>query len=175
MGNASSKPALDFDFYQFECKNKLENQPDLSYVGSTHNWDVRMRNHKSKCNNQKDRDHNLKIYKMIREFGGWKNWRVIKIDHIKNITKTEAKIHEQSLMDKYASGMNSHRATVSKEKHQLQIKEWKDSHPEYWTTRNKKIDCEICGGNYTLQNKSQHFKTDKHKKAILQNPKIGIF
>ena len=33
---------------------------------------------------------------------------------------------------------------------------------------NGKHNCDVCGGKYTLQNKSQHYKTKKHQKAIAE-------
>ena len=60
------------------------------------------------------------------------------------------------------------------------IKEWridnKDYHKQYRIDnkdkldikRNQKIDCE-CGGKYTIRNKSQHFKSQKHQEFIKSN------
>lgn len=35
--------------------------------------------------------------------------------------------------------------------------------------KNEKIECDICGGSYTLTNKMKHSKTKKHINAIMNN------
>ena len=187
MGNANSKLAHDYDFYQIECKNKSET--DDTYIGSTCEWIERMKNHQRDCNNPRRKHHNLKVYKTIREFGGWDNWRIIKIDHLKKICKNDARTHEQYLMEKYGSTMNSQRAKRTEEQRREQQrigikkhgeknpnynKEWREKNPNYDKDRceknsatiKEKFDCEICGGKYTQRDKTKHIKTDKHKKAI---------
>lgn len=34
--------------------------------------------------------------------------------------------------------------------------------------RNVKHNCDVCGGKYTLRNKSRHYKSKKHQKAIVE-------
>ena len=34
--------------------------------------------------------------------------------------------------------------------------------------RNVKHNCDVCGGKYTMRNKSQHYKTEKHQKTIAE-------
>ena len=165
MGNTNSKPTLDFDFYQFVCKNKSET--DETYIGSTSEWDARMGRHKSACNNRKDKSYNYKVYKTMREFGGWDNWKILKIDHLEKICKTQAHIHEQYLMEKYGSTMNAKKAKRTKE----QMWEQKRVSTRKYREKNiatieEKFECEICCGKYTHENKQQHFKTNKHKKAV---------
>lgn len=63
--------------YKIICKNI--NVTD-SYVGSTSNFNKRKSNHKSACCNIDHRDHNLKIYKIIRNNLGWDNWAIIIIE-----------------------------------------------------------------------------------------------
>ena len=185
MGNTNSKPTLDFDFYQFVCKNKSET--DETYIGSTSEWDARMGRHKSACNNRKDKSYNYKVYKTMREFGGWDNWKILKIDHLEKICKTQAHIHEQYLMEKYGSTMNSQRAKRTEEQRREQqrigIKKHGEKNPNYDKDRceknsatkyrenniatiEEKFECEICRGKYTHENKQQHLKTNKHKKAV---------
>ena len=43
------------------------------YVGHTTNFIKRKAVHKCCCNNMNSKGHNLKVYKTIRKYGGWKN------------------------------------------------------------------------------------------------------
>jgi len=74
-------PKLPMDYsktiiYKIE---HIEND-SLVYVGHTTNWDNRKYNNKSRCNNVKERYHNLKVYQMIRENGGWNMFRMIEVE-----------------------------------------------------------------------------------------------
>jgi hypothetical protein len=197
MGAINSKPAIDFDFYMFICKNEKVKH---NYVGCTDNWNRRMISHKTRCNNPKDKNHNYKIYKTIRENGGLSNWIAVNIDSKKNISKTQAKQHEQFLMNQNSCTMNSRREIITDEerieKHKNCNKKWyqknkeeiKEKSKNYYkknneqileyninykkaneTTLKKKFNCEICGGKYTRYDKSKHFRTMKHKKALENN------
>ena len=52
---------------------KLEHEDDkkLFYVGSTTDFIRRKYCHKSRCNNTNSKEYNRKVYKMIRDNGGW--------------------------------------------------------------------------------------------------------
>jgi hypothetical protein len=58
----------DYVFYKIIS---ISDDIDLCYVGSTANWKERQRQHKSICNNENSKLYNSKIYKTIRENGGW--------------------------------------------------------------------------------------------------------
>ena len=46
-------------------------EDNLVYVGHTTNWDRRKCEHKRISNNENSSKHNLKLYKMMRDNGGW--------------------------------------------------------------------------------------------------------
>ena len=54
------------------------------YVGGTTNFYGRKGNHKGKCNNS-----NTRVYKFIRENGGWDNWEMIEIEKYNAIEKLD--------------------------------------------------------------------------------------
>ena len=73
-------PITDYSktiMYKFVC-NDL-NVTDC-YVGHTINMTKRKYKHKSICHNEKDKHHNLKIYQIIRENGGWENWNMVLVE-----------------------------------------------------------------------------------------------
>ena len=70
--------------YSRSCIYKLVNQFDekekMIYVGTTTNWSVRKYQHRRRCNDERDKGYNQKIYRYIRKTGGWSNWKMIKIE-----------------------------------------------------------------------------------------------
>jgi hypothetical protein len=75
--------------YKIFCND--ESITDL-YVGHTTNFIVRKYQHKNACNNH---NINRKIYKTIRENGGWDNWNMAEIAKYNCKNSTEARIKEQ--------------------------------------------------------------------------------
>ena len=69
-------PKVEIDYsntiiYKITCKD-----PSITdvYVGHTTNFVQRKHCHKQSCNNDKSSNHNCKLYKVIRDNGGWQNW-----------------------------------------------------------------------------------------------------
>jgi len=60
----------EYTFYRIFNLNLEE-----CYVGSTTNYKQRIAGHKSGCNNPYGPRYNTKVYKFIRENGGFKNWQ----------------------------------------------------------------------------------------------------
>ncbi len=114
---------------------------DFIYVSSTKNFI--MRKYRHKCNNEKNID--LKLYKIIRENGGWENCEMIPIEKLKCETKTDARIREEHWRIELNANLNSQRAYKSHEVHlkdkkeyyyknkepdNLKSKEYRESHRE---------------------------------------------
>ena len=57
------------------------NNPDITevYVGHTTNF-LNRKNNKSLCNSENDERRNQKVYKFIRENGGWESWDMLIIE-----------------------------------------------------------------------------------------------
>jgi predicted GIY-YIG superfamily endonuclease len=72
------------------------------YVGHTTNKDVRLKQHIEKTN-----DSDTKLYKTIRETGGWNNWDMIEIDVFSCKNKQEALKREQDWCLKLCPNLNS--------------------------------------------------------------------
>ena len=69
-------PKVEIDYsntiiYKITCKDT--SITDV-YVGHTTNFVQRKHCHKQSCNNDKSSNHNCKLYKVIRDNGGWPNW-----------------------------------------------------------------------------------------------------
>ena len=97
--------------YKIYCNNDTITD---TYVGHTTNFYVRKYQHKNSCNNSKNV---LKIYKTIRENGGWDNWNMIEIAKYNCNDSTEARIKEQQHYEELQSTLNSCPPYVDKTKY----------------------------------------------------------
>jgi len=77
------------------------------YVGSTTDFIRRKSRHKSNCNNENSEGHNLKVYKRIRENGGWSEWGMIEIEKYPCNNKREAEARERYWYEFYNAKLNS--------------------------------------------------------------------
>ena len=74
-------------------KNNAIND-DMIYIGSAENINDRMSKHKYSCNNIKGRKYNYKVYKYIRDNGGWDEWKYEIIDEVEVALREDAGIYE---------------------------------------------------------------------------------
>jgi len=99
-----SKKITDYSntiIYKIYCKD--EYITDI-YVGHTTNFIKRKYGHKIACNNEKN---DLKIYKIMRENGGWDNWNMIEIAKYNCKDLTEARIKENEHCNQLKATLNS--------------------------------------------------------------------
>lgn len=79
--------------YKIECK-------DLSitnavYVGGTVNFAKRKARHRDNCIHPANEKHHLKVYRRIREFGGWDNFTMTAIETYPCATSALARARER--------------------------------------------------------------------------------
>jgi hypothetical protein len=89
--------------YKIHCKN--ESITDI-YIGHTTNFIQRRRLHKSNCSCETAKGYNYKIYKIIRENGGWDNWDMTIIENYSCENVNEAKERERYWITKESSQLN---------------------------------------------------------------------
>ena len=127
----------DYIFYKIFCVDK---SVELSYIGSTADWKQRNRSHKHDCNNQNSRAYNYKVYKTIRENGGWGNFKMVEIGKQEQLTPQQAKQIEEKYRVELNADMNDCRCFLTEEEKQEQKKEWRENNPDYnknWRKNNK--------------------------------------
>lgn len=90
--------------YKIVC-NDL-NITDL-YVGHTTNFIKRKYAHKKVCNTETDKGYNFKIYKMIRDNGGWDNWTMIEIEKYSCNDGNKSHARERYWYEELNANMNS--------------------------------------------------------------------
>ena len=101
------KVCIDYSntiFYKIYCKDT--NVKEL-YVGHTTNFVQRKHCHKQTCNNEKNDNHNLKVYKCIRANGGWNNWKMEIIGFRECYDQHEARKIEQDFFESLNATLNS--------------------------------------------------------------------
>ena len=94
------KTEIDYSntiFYKIYCKDESINE---LYIGHTTNFVQRKHAHKNSCNNEKSPCYPLKVYKTIRENGGWNNWTMDIIAFHNCKDSYEARKTEQEYYDK---------------------------------------------------------------------------
>jgi hypothetical protein len=114
--------------YKISCKNK---EIDLTYIGSTISFRKRKENHKVECNNEAK---TKKLYKTIRENGGWNNWDMIIIEVFPCESKTALHTREQYWIAQETKPLNERLAYITeeekKEKEKAQTKAYREANKE---------------------------------------------
>jgi hypothetical protein len=131
--------------YKIICKDLNVNDV---YVGHTTNLQKRKYQHKIRCKN-----NNLRLYKFIREHGGWDNWDMIEIAKYNLKDATEARMKEQEHYDLLKAKLNC-------------LPPYKEK---------KSIHCKCCN-IYFIDDKlfQKHIETKKHLKKLQKDPNVDI-
>ena len=142
----------------------------ICYIGSTHDEIEREIQHNSDCNNENSEEYNRKVYKFIRENGGWDTWTFEVIQEYPCENDIELRIREQYYYDLLNPELNTYRPYTSEEERKKYHKNYyakynEDNREEILKQKKQKHDCG-CGGKYTNAGKSIHLDTNKHKKFI---------
>jgi hypothetical protein len=150
-------PRLPIDYsktliYKIVCNDSSIKE---CYVGHTINFTRRKQAHKGHCNNEKGEYYNYKVYKTIRENGGWGNYSMIEIEKYPCKDINEACRKEREWFERLNSCLNTCYPNRS-------VQEYYKDHREEIATRRKQTFTCGCGGIITMHNKSRHLKTKFH-------------
>ena len=100
----------DYTFYKI---TNINGDVELNYVGSTSNMKQRRRAHKSDCFNTNSPRYHLKLYKTIREHGGFDEFKFIELGYAKQITLNDAHIIEEHYRQNLMSNLNTNRCRLT--------------------------------------------------------------
>ncbi len=91
-------------FYKIHCKN-----PDVKdvYIGHTTNFVQRKCAHKQSCTHENNSNYNCKVYNIIRQYGGWDNWKMEIIAFQDCEDNYAARKLEQKYFEEHNATMNS--------------------------------------------------------------------
>ena len=99
------------------------NNPELIYVGSTTNFIRRRADHKKNCNKETNKKYNIKLYQMMRQNGGFNEFKIMIIKNYPCNNKIELVIEEEKHRKEFQTTLNSIRAhTTTEERKEQQQK-----------------------------------------------------
>ena len=177
--------------YKICCKDDTIKD---KYIGHTTNFSQRKYAHKIACGKL---DNVLKIYKIIRENGGWDNWDMVEIAKYNCKDAIEARIKEQEHYLLENSTLNSvppyvdkinYYCNICKKQHNnkadykrhIESKSHKNCEnvviPQNETTKTHKYWCDFC--QFNTNNKkdfSKHLSTIKHNNLLFSQKKPQCF
>jgi hypothetical protein len=155
-------PDIDYSntiFYKIQCKN-----PDVKelYIGHTTNFVQRKYAHKRSCTVETSSNYNCKVYNVIRENGGWNNWKMEIIAFHDCENHYAARKHEQQYFEQYNATLNSIEPlpkpkTILPNHHTVKIED-------------KILECEPCNVKDSIViTTAFDTKTNKHLKPVRKN------
>ncbi|MBC8306939.1 MAG: GIY-YIG nuclease family protein [Pelagibacterales bacterium] len=112
--------------YKKSCIYKIVcNDPSIKdfYIGSTTNFTKRKWDHKATSINENEKRKNLKLYKTIRENGGWYNWNMVLIENVECNHIMELRKKEREFFDILKPNLNMIKPAKDEIKHVIKIKE----------------------------------------------------
>ena len=149
-------------FYKIFCKDTVVE--DL-YIGHTTNFVQRKHAHKQSCSNTNTINYKCKLYSVIRDNGGWDNWKMQIIAFHECDDLMSAKKHEQKYFEEYNATLNSIEP-LPKPKPKI-IKEVIKKEKQIFY-------CKLCNVYFgTTKLHEDHNNTKKHIKMTL-NPEMAI-
>ena len=176
-------PRLTINFqntimYKIVCSDL--NITDL-YVGSTTNFTKRKNAHKSTCYNEARPEYNYKVYRFIRENGGWGNWSMVEIEKFSCNDPNEAHTRERYWIETLNATLNCQVPSRSQgewnRQNYEQNKEAKSAYAKKYhlATREHRYEQFVCpcGGHYSFSSRSTHFKNLMHLTHI-ENPDLVL-
>ena len=125
------------------------------YVGHTTEFIQRKSKHKNKCNTKSGKNYNLKVYKFIRDNGGWENWSMIEVEKYPCNDEREASAREFYWYDLLDATLNSCIPNRSKQEYRV---DYRENNIEKLTTQTL---CP-CGGSFNYSHKTRHEQTTRH-------------
>ena len=155
------KTVLDYSntiIYTITCKDTSIKE---LYVGHTTNFVQRKHAHKQSCMNPKSNNHKCKLYSIIRENGGWKNWMMDIVHFFKCNDQCEARTKEQEYFILLNATLNSvEPMPAPKPKTPVKIV---PSVIEPYNLQ-KTYHCELCNLiTRSSKDYNKHMRTSKHK------------
>lgn len=169
-------PKKDMDYskmvvYKICCKDL--NITDI-YVGHTTNLVKRRYKHKSDCCNEKGKTYDTKIYKFIRDNGGWENWEVIEIEKCPCLDFEEACKIERNYIEKLNASLNMVIPTRTTTEYYYDNKEKRLENHKKWVNQNLER-VKSYNLQYREQNKERILERDRNSsKTYRENNKEKV-
>ena len=151
--------------YKLCCKDPLITE---IYIGSTTNFIKRKHRHKWNCNNntEKNKKYNLKVYKFIRNNGGFENWTMIMLEQYNCNNKKELESRERYCIELLKPTLNGQLPTRTKQEWRLENKDKIKQHninnkDKIKESNKQKVICDICNSEVNRNHLARHKKSLK--------------
>ena len=168
-------PKTDIDYsntiiYKITCND--ESISDV-YVGHTTNFVQRKHAHKISCTNIKSSNYNCRLYNVIRNNGGWDNWKMEIINFFNCKDHYEARKKEQEYFMLLKATLNSiEPLPAPAPKHKEVTPEevtpkYEEKNEKNEKNEKKNIYCDVCHVKFNTEKLlEEHNDTKKHKNKI---------
>jgi hypothetical protein len=154
--------------YKLCCKD-----PSVTdiYVGHTTAFIKRKHEHKYGCTKETNKSYNLRVYKFIRDNGGWDNWDMIELCRTECIDSMDAKKKERTYLEELGATLNTEipsRPAVERQKEYRaeHVEELKEYSQTYY--QNNQDKCIKYSRTYYKNNKD---KCIEYSKTYYKNNK----
>jgi hypothetical protein len=137
------------------------------YVGSTTDFNRRMYIHKSVCNNPNTKEYNLKVYRFIRENGGFENWDFIVVEKYPCENDIEKLKREMYWCDELHSTLNTYRPILTEEQRLEYRKDYREKNREQIIEKKK----EYREKNRELINEKRKEYREKNREMLVEKNK----
>ena len=171
-------PKVPMDYSKC-CIYKIEHNDDesLVYVGHTTNFDKRKTQHKINCYNDNQKPYNFKVYRMIRENGGWEKFLMLEVEKYPCADKREAERRENEVMKELKTSMNTKKSfRTQDEKTEYNTNYYESNKPKiqeyytnYYESNKEKIQQQTKEYQKNNKPKIQEYKKEYYKS---NKPKI---
>ncbi len=138
-------------YYLISCRDDLVKH---TYIGKTQNFELRKRQHKYYCNNANYPQHNYKLYRTIRKYGGMLNFKIELIYEVHGISKQEACEFERAVYDEYRPSLNNNIPNRTQKEY------IKDNFKQILIKRQNKETCFWCNRLVSAHNMKRHRETN---------------
>ena len=144
--------------YRIFCKDLTIT---AEYIG--HSKNVKRREDSHKLNST---FLNYRLYKFIRNNGGWDNFLLEIIEKYPCRSKREALYREQYYIQKRNPALNVQMPLNTKENYRMLHRDKTKEYNKQYRDNSPNIKCLLCNGYYNLCHKTDHEKTQKHKLVV---------
>ena len=143
---------------------------ELLYVGSTTDFTRRKAEHKRVCNNANGKKYNTKIYKMIRDNGGFDCFKMTIIKEFPCNNKQEALTEEDRCIREMKSNMNAIRTIIPQEEREIYTRLYYERNRNELVEKRKQYD--RINKEKIAEYQLQYRQLNKDKLAQQQKQKI---
>lgn len=153
--------------YRICCKDiNIKEQ----YVGSTCDFTKRKYSHKNSCNNPNRKEYNYKVYKHIRDNGGFDNFELIMIEKYPSDNEMELKKRERFWKEELKATLNGNVPSRTPEEYRVENKDNKSKYDKELLlnrTEQEKEEKKEYSKNYYQNNKDKWIiNTEKTRQPV---------